>query len=333
MPRISDRGRLTAGLATLAFVLSILIIQVTSAFPAAASSLFVQPTGIAGLPATVTGSGFEDERVTLCWDHDGCSNLGQITPVLGTFTTAITVPADTTAGQHLVYACQSGSCSSAAIEVIGSDTTTTITPTTTETTTTTPTPTTTPSPTTSTPTASSTSPQTTTTTRSSLTTTAPGNTTTSLPSPFPTSPEPGTTIVGPGPGGTPTTSLPFVTETTTQTGEEDQDQGEEETLLGGGSNGGPPPTSILDSVMSGVFTIDPESSPEDEVIVAPFDAATPVPQSSEVAEAQDEPSSNKRPTADFPIPDLGMWAIWLGVTVVYSVFALSFDAVRQRRNR
>ena len=83
MPRVSDRGRVAAGASTLTLVLTILLIQVTAAVPASAAVLEVVPSaGTGGLPATVTGSGFEDELVKLCWDKDGCANLGEETPVL-----------------------------------------------------------------------------------------------------------------------------------------------------------------------------------------------------------------------------------------------------------
>ena len=120
LPRISDRGRVAAGVSTLTLVLTILMIQVTAAVPASAAVLVVVPSaGTGGLPATVTGSGFEDERVNLCWDKAGCSNLGQETPEAGIFTTTIIIPEDAVSGSHLIYACQSGVCSSAAIEVVG----------------------------------------------------------------------------------------------------------------------------------------------------------------------------------------------------------------------
>ncbi len=330
MSRGSDRGRLTAGVSTLGLVVTILVLQATTAAPAAASVLFVQPTGIGGLPATVTGSGFEDVRVSLCWDRAGCSNLGQDTPVLGTFTTDIIVPEGAAPGQHSIYACQSGSCSSAVIEVIGSDTTTTTTATTptTETTTTTlsPTTSTTLSPTTSTP-------ATTPTTSAATTTTTSLGATTSVPSRFPTSTAgPDTTLVGPSPVGAPTTSLPAITGTTDHLGEGDQDEGEDEAQLGAGSDADPP-TPILDAVMSGVFSIDPPTSSEDQLVTGPLDAATPIPEPSSDSAPQDEPLAKNRAPADFPMPDIGMWVLWLAVTVSVSAFALTFDAVRQRRSR
>jgi hypothetical protein len=338
LPRISDWGRVAAGVSTLALVLTILMIQITAAVPASAASLDVAPSAeAAGLPATVTGSGFEDDRVSLCWDKAGCSNLGQETPEAGIFTTTIIIPEDAVSGSHLIYACQSGVCSSAGIEVVGTDTTMPpeITTTTLE-------------PTTSLPTTTSSTVQTTTTTPSSSTTTVFGSTT-SQPSSSPSSTAgptqgPATTLVGPTPPpifgpspppifGTPTTSLPGITETTGPSAE-DQDQEEDQDQGGqfGGSDEDPPVPS-LDSVLSGVFSPAPEASSDSELAIGALDGGTPIPQASIGPDPQAQQSSGNRSPADFAMPDLGMLALWLVVTVGVSAVALTFDAVRQRRSR
>lgn len=340
MPRGSDRGRVVAGASTLTLVLSILMIQVTGAVPASAAVLEVVPSaGTGGLPATVTGGGFEDEVVKLCWDKAGCSNLGQETPVLGVFTTTIIIPEDAASGSHLIYACQSGGCSSAGIEVVGSDTT--MPPETT---------TTTPEPTTSTPTTSSTI-QTTTTTLSNSTTTVFGSTT-SQPSSSPSTTAgptqgptagPGTTLVDPTPPpifgptpppifGSPTTSLPGVTESTDPLAEDqDQEENQDQDGLFGRSDADPP-ASILDSVMSGVFIPAPEASSDSELALGPLDGGTPLPQASIGPDPQAQQSSGNRSVPDFPMPDLGTLALWLVVTVGVTAVALTFDMVRQRHN-
>ena len=329
MPRVSDRGRVAAGVSTLTLVLSIVMIQVTGAVPASAAVLEVVPSaGTGGLPATVTGGGFEDERVNLCWDKAGCSNLGQVTPVLGVFTTTIIIPEDAASGQHLIYACQSGVCSSAGIEVLGSDTT--MPPETT---------TTTLGSTTSTPTTTSSTIQTTTTTLSSSTTTVFGSTT-SQPSSSPSSTAgPGPSpppIFGPSPPpifGSPTTSLPGVTESTDPLAEdEDQEQNQDQDGLFGRSDADPP-APILDSVMSGVFIPAPEASPDSELGIGAPDGGTPIPQASIGPDPQAQQSSGNRSVPDFPMPDLGTLALWLVVTVGVTAVALTFDAVRQRRSR
>ena len=329
MPRVSDRGRVAAGVSTLTLVLSIVMIQVTGAVPASAAVLEVVPSaGTGGLPATVTGGGFEDERVSLCWDKAGCSNLGQVTPVLGVFTTTIIIPEDAASGQHLIYACQSGVCSSAGIEVLGSDTT--MPPETTTTTLDT---------TTSTPTTTSSTIQTTTTTLSSSTTTVFGSTT-SQPSSSPSS------TAGPGPSpppifgptpppifGSPTTSLPGVTESTDPLAEDgDQEENQDQDGLFGRSDADPP-APILDSVMSGVFIPAPEASPDSELGIGAPDGGTPIPQASIGPDPQAQQSSGNRSVPDFPMPDLGTLALWLVVTVGVTAVALTFDAVRQRRSR
>lgn len=346
---------MAAGVGTLTLVLSILIIQVTTAIPASAAVLVVVPSvGTGGVPATVTGSGFGEETVKLCWDKAGCSNLGQETPVLGTFTTAIIIPDDAVSGQHLIYACQSGDCSSAAIEVVGSDTT--MPPETT---------TTTLASTTSIPTTTSSTFQTTTTPPSQTTTTPPSSstttlsrTTTSQPSSSPSSTAgptagPGTTLVDPTPPpifgpspppifgpsppppvfGTPTTSLPGNTETTEPFAEEQgQEEGQDQEGQISGSDGDPPAPS-LDSVISGVFTPAPEASSDSELVIAALDGGTPIPQASIGPDPQAQQSSGNRSVSDFPIPDLGVWALWLVVTAGVSAAALTFDAVRQRHSR
>ena len=371
MPRVSDRGRVVAGVSTLALVLTILLVQVTAAVPASAADLVVVPNvGSGGLPVTVTGSGFDDEPVTLCWDNAGCSDLGEDTPVLGFFTTTITIPEDAVPGQHLIYACQSGGCSSAAIEVVGAETTmppeTTVPPETT---------TTTLEPTTSDPTTTPTTIQTTTTTTSSSTTTLLGSTTT-RPSSFPSSTEgptdgptdgPGTTLVGTTPPpifgpspppifgpspppifgpspppifgpspppvfGTPTTSLPGITDTTDPLAE-DRDQNEDQDQEGQfGRSDADPPASILDSVMSGVFIPAPEASPDSELGIGAPDGGTPIPEASIGPDPQAQQTSGNRSPADFPMPDLGVWGLWLMVTIGLTAAALAFDALRHRRN-
>jgi hypothetical protein len=342
LPRVADRGRVVAGVSTLTLVLTILMIQVTAAVPASAAVLVVEPSvGTGGVPATVTGSGFGDERVSLCWDKAGCSNLGQETPVLGAFTTAVTIPEDAVSGQHLIYACQSGDCSSAAIEVLGNDTT--IPPETT---------TTTLEPTTSDPTTTSSTFQTTTTTPSSSTTTVFGSTTSQPSSSSSTTAGPGTTpvgttpppifgpspppIFGPSPPpvfGTPTTSLPGITETTDPLAE-DQDLNEDQDQEGqfGGADADPPAPS-LDSVLSGVFMPVPEASSDSESVIGALDGGTPIPEASIGPDPQAQQSSGNRSVSDFPMPDLGVWALWLVVTVGVSAAALTFDALRQRRSR
>ena len=357
MPRVSDRGRVAAGISTLALVLTILMIQVITAGSAAAAQLVVVPGAVpGGLPATVTGFGFEDEPVTLCWDRDDdddydddddddddddedsdCANLGEVVPVAGTFSVQITIP-DADSGQHLISACQSEGCSSAGIEVLSSDTT--MPPETT---------TTTLEPTTSTPTTSGTI-QTTTTTPSSSTTTVFGSTT-SQPSSSPSTTAgptqgptagPGTTLVDPSPPpifgpspppifGSPTTSLPGTTETGPLAEDEDQEEDQDQEGLFGRSDADPPVPS-LDSVLSGVFTPAPEASSDSELAIGPLDGGTPLPQASIGPDPQAQQSSGNRSPADFAMPDLGMLALWLVVTVGVSAVALTFDAVRQRRN-
>ena len=260
---------------------------------------------------------------------------------LGLFTTAIIIPEGADSGQHLIYACQSGDCSSAVIEVLGSETT--IPPETT---------TTTLEPTTSDPTTTSSTIQTTTTTPSSSTTTVFGSTT-SQPSSSPSSTAgPGTTpvgttpppifgpspppIFGPSPPpvfGTPTTSLPGITETTDPLAE-DQDLNEDQDQEGqfGGADADPPAPG-LDSVLSGVFTPVPEASSDSELVIGALDGGTPIPEASIGPDPQAQQSSGNRSPADFTMPDLGVWALWLVVTVGVSAVALTFDALRQRRSR
>jgi hypothetical protein len=319
-----------AGVSTLTLVLTILMIQVTVAVPASAAVLVVEPSvGSGGLPATVTGTGFGDEPVKLCWDKDGCGNLGEVTPVAGIFTVPVTIPEGADSGQHLIYACQSGVCAWAEIVVVGSDTT--MPPETT---------TTTLEPTTSNPTTTSSTIQTTTTTPSSSTTTVFGSTT-SQPSSSPSSTAgptqgPGTTLVGPTPPpifGTPTTSLPGITETTGPSAE-DQDQEEDQGQEGlFGRSDEDPPVPSLDSILSGVFTPTPEASSDSELVAEALDGGTPIPEASIGPDPQAQQSSGNRSPADFAMPDLGILALWLAVTVGVSAVALTFDAFRQRRSR
>ncbi|HEU4915739.1 MAG TPA: hypothetical protein VFV13_04170 [Acidimicrobiia bacterium] len=338
MPRVPGRGRIAAGVSTLTLILTILMIQVTAAVPASAADLVVVPGAVpGGVPATVTGSGFEDEPVTLCWDRDdddyedddddddddedsNCASLGEVVPIAGTFTTQITIPEDADAGHHLIYACQSGDCSSAAIQVLDTDTTMPPEPTTTTVATTT----------------TSRTFRTTTTTPSSSTTTLFGSSN-SQPSTSPSSTAgPGTTLVGPTPPpvfGTPTTSLPGITETSDPLAE-DQDLNEDQDQEGqfGGADADPPAPN-LDSVISGVFTPAPEASPNSELFIGALDGGTPIPEASIGLDPQAQQSSGNRSVSDFPMPDLGVWALWLVVTVGVSAVALTFDAVRQRRSR
>jgi hypothetical protein len=85
--------------------------------------------------------------------------------------------------------------------------------------------------------------------------------------------------------------------------------------------------------MSGVFTPAPDASADSELVTGALDGGTPIPQASIGPDPQAQQSSGNRSVSDFPMPDLGMLALWLVVTVGVTAFALTFDAVRQRRSR
>lgn len=115
---------------------------------------------------------------------------------------------------------------------------------------------------------------------------------------------------------------------------EDQDLNEDQDQEGqfGGADADPPAPN-LDSVISGVFTPAPEASPNSELFIGALDGGTPIPEASIGLDPQAQQSSGNRSVSDFPMPDLGVWALWLVVTVGVSAVALTFDAVRQRRSR
>jgi hypothetical protein len=115
---------------------------------------------------------------------------------------------------------------------------------------------------------------------------------------------------------------------------EDQDLNEDPDQEGqlGGTDADPPAPS-LDSVISGVFTPAPDASSDSELVIGALDGGTPIPEASIGPDPQAQQSSGNRSVSDFPIPDLGVWALWLVVTVGVSAVALTFDALRQRRSR
>ena len=141
-----------------------------------------------GQSVALTGSGFlAVAPVSLCWDQEGCSNLGKAQPgTQGSFTASVTIPDEVTAGTYQIFACQqpAGDCASAGVRVASSTTTSTTSTSTTSTTTSTTTTSTTTTTLASTTSTSATGPTT------SSTTTAPATSGGSQP---PTSTTPGAT--------------------------------------------------------------------------------------------------------------------------------------------
>jgi hypothetical protein len=301
-------------------VLTLLLLQVITASPAAAASISISPpTGQAGSSASISGSAFLPVlTVELCWAGDGCSNLGAATTDLqGGFSAGITIPGDATPGRYTISACQVGAgCAQTAFNVVGDDTTTTTT--------------TVPTTTTSTTLGSTTTLRTTTTTLrqptsdgpppSSPTTTSPGPATSQATIPnFPTTtPEPTTTIPGSSSDGT--------------TGTTDA-----AAIL---ADGGQPP--------------DQSSVPVTLDLKALTDGTTlySIPESTEpIAESLGAPvgpgSEIEAGSPDLGFPDLGTdagspldrfsgWGIWLGwLVLIIGSFpvVLAVDNARRRKTR
>ena len=106
-------GIVVAGLITAL----VLVPHVPAGAAEVATVPYAQPGSVVRVTGTADSLGIE--RIRLCWDEPGCSNLGSVRlPVLQTsYSTEVTIPATALAGMHVIYACTSLSCASAAIEV------------------------------------------------------------------------------------------------------------------------------------------------------------------------------------------------------------------------
>jgi hypothetical protein len=92
-------------------------------------------------------------------------------------------------------------------------------------------------------------------------------------------------------------------------------------------------TPGLDALIGGLFAEEPTEL-DDGLLAGGLGGATPIPQSSNDAEEQDDSSpANQAPKFPFPMPEIRIWIIWLVVTVGVATLALTLEEVRQRRNR
>jgi hypothetical protein len=93
-------------------------------------------------------------------------------------------------------------------------------------------------------------------------------------------------------------------------------------------------TPGLDALIGGLFAEEPTELSDDGLLAGGLGGATPIPQSSNDVEEQDDSSSaNQAPKFPFPMPEIRIWIIWLVVTVGVATLALTLEEVRQRRNR
>lgn len=93
-------------------------------------------------------------------------------------------------------------------------------------------------------------------------------------------------------------------------------------------------TPGLDALIGGLFAEEPTEFSEDGLLAESLGGATPIPQSSnDVEEQEDSSPGNQASKFSFPMPEIRIWIIWLIVTVGVAALALTLDEVRQRRNR
>lgn len=98
--------------ALMVMVVSLLIVQLTTAPPAAADGdISISPRfGPAGSSVLVTGSDFDDDStVSLCWGRGSCANLGKTsTDAEGSFALEVSVRENVRPGLYAVSACAQG---------------------------------------------------------------------------------------------------------------------------------------------------------------------------------------------------------------------------------
>ncbi len=316
--------RMIVGALTLALVMVLLGVQVSTAPPALAASVAVSPAaGEPGSSATVSGSAFLPlVAVDLCWGGQGCNSLGSATPdVGGEFSASITIPSGIAAGGYPIGACQGVTgCVETSFEVLSRpDDSSTLPSTSSTTTTSTTVPPTAPSTTTTL--GSTTTLAGPTTTRPVPTTVASTPTTTS-PGQAPPSPA---VIVGP-PGSTTSTTTPGVEAIAA------------EPLADAAAT---PFALDIEALMAELFAPEPpvDLSDPDAVSSAaglgiPL-AATAVDDAAE--EEEDEGGSSTVAAAEsggffgFQIPKFGIWIIWLVVILGSTALVLTADEWRRRR--
>lgn len=110
---------LAGGIVVAGLITALVLVPHVPAWAAEVHSVpYAQPGSVVQVTGTADSLGIE--RVRLCWDEPGCSNLGSVRlAVLQTsYSTEVTIPATALAGMHAIYACTSLSCASAAIEVV-----------------------------------------------------------------------------------------------------------------------------------------------------------------------------------------------------------------------
>ena len=302
-------ARVIAGSVTL--VLTLLLLQITTAPMAAAASISISPSsGLAGSSARVTGGDFLPLlAVDLCWGGSGCSNLGTtVADIEGNFGVAITVPTDATAGRYTVSACQSGlGCSETVFDVTSDDTTTSST-------------------------SSTTIPGTTTLTLGSTTTL---RTTTSMSGPA--SGTPPSTTSTPGPTTVPTTATTTTTSTTISDSTTTSDNTGEGAVAQVGestppTDGSTASTFVLGTLTGGttLYSIPDPTTPEDPAAlgVDPLLAAAPAEDGESSFSLDDVLASGDSPIA---FSGFGIWLGWLLLIVVAFAGVMAIDEGRRRR--
>ena len=296
-----------AGSVTL--VLTLLLLQITTAQTAAAASISISPSsGLAGSSARVTGSAFLPlVSVDLCWGGSGCSNLGTaMTDIDGSFGVAITVPTDATPGRYTVSACQSGlGCTGTVFDVGSDDSTTTST-------------------------SSTTIPDTTTLTLGSTTTL---RTTTSMSGPASGTPPTTSTTAASGPTTTPSTTSTTISVSTTTS---DSTGVGAVAQVGGGStppaDGSTASTFVLGPLTGGttLYSIPESTTPEDPATlgVDPLLAAAPADDGESGFSLDDILASGDSP---IPFSGFGIWLGWLLLILVAFAGVMAIDEARRRR--
>lgn len=304
--------RVVVAASTLALVLALVGVQVYSAPVALAAAISVSPpAGAPAAPVTVSGSAFAaDETVSLCWDGEGCSDLGTTVPdSSGVFSIATAIPSGAAPGGHSIFACQTGTgCVGTGFVVLQDTEDSTTVPSTAPTTTTT-------RPTTTRPTTTTTTPTSTSSTGSTTTTTPPATT-------------PPTTNPPQGPGSTGVTATSVLAAPSRQPTTSTTVPGEPLAEAAGAT-----PILDIDALIAGLFA--PEPPVEDEVLgleTGPAWLMAAPPTAVEEGEDDDGPSlALEDPGPGFSLPRFGIWIAWLLAIIASTALVLAGDEIRRRR--